>query len=52
MCIKNVLLDSRKGRKDCKINISLVLESPNAQKNEKEKINEIYSAIPIMLVNR
>ena len=48
MCIKNVLLDSRKGRKDCKINISLVVESPNAPKNEKEKIDGVYSAISIM----
>jgi len=49
MSIKNVLLDSRKGWKDCKINISLVLESPNVQKNEKEKINGIYPTISIML---
>ena len=49
MSIKNDLLDSRKGREDCKINISLVLESPNVQKNEKEKINGIYPTISIML---
>nr|BAR28091.1 hypothetical protein [uncultured Mediterranean phage uvMED] len=49
MSIKNVLLDSRKGWKDCKINISLVLENPNVPKNEKEKINGIYPTISIML---
>ena len=52
MCIKNVLLDSRKGRKDCKINISLVLESPNAQKDEKEKIDEMDSTVSNMFTSQ
>jgi len=49
MSIKNVLLDSRKGWKDCKINISLVLESPNVPKNEKkEELNGIYTPLSTM----
>ena len=48
MSIKNVILDGRKNRKDSSINISLVMESTNGPKNEKEKINGIYFTIPIM----
>ncbi len=36
----NDRLVGRKNRQDSKVNISLVLESTNAQKDEKEKINE------------
>ena len=37
----NDRLVNRKNRQDSKVNISLVMESANAQKDEKEKINGI-----------
>ena len=44
MSYNNDRLDSRKDRKDSKINISLELESTNSQKiQKKEKINEFYT---------
>ena len=51
MSIKYVILDSRKDRQICKVNFPLVLESPNASKNKKEKIDEMDFTIPSMLVS-
>lgn len=49
----NDRLGIKNNRENYKINISLDLESSNSTKMEKkEKINEIYSTIPIMLANR
>ena len=50
MSLKNDRLVFDKGRKDNKINIPLVLESPNASKNEKEEIDEMDFTIPSMLI--
>ena len=51
MSIKNDRLVSRKDWQGCEINFSLVLESPNASKNEKEKIDEMDFTIPSMLIS-
>ena len=50
MSIKNDRLVSRKDWQGCEINFSLVLESPNASKNEKEEIDEMDFTIPSMLI--
>ena len=48
----NDRLVSRKNRKYSKVDISLVLESTNAQKNEKEKINEMDSTVSNMFTSQ
>ena len=48
----NDRLVSRKNRKYSKVDISLVLESTNAQKNEKEKINEMDSTVSNMFTRQ
>ena len=48
----NDRLVSRKNRKYSKVDISLVLESTNAQKNEKEKINEMDSTVSNMFTSK
>ena len=48
----NDRLVGRKNRQDSKVNISLVLESTNAQKDEKEKINEMDSTISNMFISK
>ena len=41
MSFNNDRLVGRKDRQDSKVNISLVMENTNAQKDQKEKINGI-----------
>ena len=48
----NDRLVSRKNRKYSKVDISFVLESTNAQKNEKEKINEMDSTVSNMFTSQ
>ena len=48
----NDRLVSRKNRQYSKVDISLVLESTNAQKNEKEKINEMDSTVSNMFTSQ
>ena len=48
----NDRLLGRKNRQDSKVNISLVLESTNAQKDEKEKINEMDSTVSNMFTSQ
>ena len=52
MSLKNDRLVFDKGRKDNKINIPLVLESTDSKKMEKEKINEMDSALSNLLYNQ
>ena len=49
MSLNNDRLVFDKGRKDNKSNISLVLESTDSKKMEKEKINEMDSALSNLL---
>ena len=48
----NDRLVGRKNRQDSKVNISLVMESANAQKDEKEKIDEMDSAVSNMFTSQ
>jgi len=48
----NDRLVGRKNRQDSKVNISLVMESANAQKDEKEKINEMDSTVSNMFTSQ
>ena len=48
----NDRLVGRKNRKDSKVNISLVMESANAQKDEKEKIDEMDSTVSNMFTSQ
>jgi hypothetical protein len=48
----NDRLVGRKNRQDSKVNISLVLESTNAQKDEKEKIDEMDSTVSNMFTSQ
>ena len=48
----NDRLVSRKNRQYSKVDISLVLESTNAQKDEKEKINEMDSTVSNMFTSQ
>ena len=48
----NDRLVGRKNRQDSKVNISLVMESANAQKDEKEKIDEMDSTVSIMFASQ
>ena len=52
MSFNNDRLVSRKDRQDSKVNISLVMESTNVQKEQKEKINEMDSTISNMFINK
>ena len=52
MSLNNDRLVFDKSREDNKINIPLVLESTNAQKNEKEKINEMDSTVSNMFTSQ
>ena len=52
MCIKNDRLGVKKNRDIYKGNIPLDLESSNAPKNEKEKVNGIYSNNDDVFSNR
>ena len=49
MSLNNDRLVFDKGRKDNKSNISLVLESSDSKKIQKEKINEMDSALSNLL---
>jgi hypothetical protein len=51
MSLNNDRLVFDKGREDNKSNISLVLESPDSKKMEKEKIDEMGSALSNLLYN-
>ena len=51
MSLKNDRLVFDKGRKDNKINIPLVLESTDSKKIQKEKIDEMDSALSNLLYN-
>tara|TARA_Y100000015_G_scaffold4726_1_gene4255 strand:+ start:22 stop:213 length:192 start_codon:yes stop_codon:yes gene_type:complete len=48
----NDRLVGRKNRQDSKVNISLVMESANAQKDEKEKIDEMDSTVSNMFASQ
>ena len=48
----NDRLVGRKNRQDSKVNISLVMESANAQKDEKEKIDEMDSTLSNMFTSQ
>ena len=48
----NDRLVGRKNRQDSKVNISLVMESANAQKDEKKKINEMDSTVSNMFTSQ
>ena len=48
----NDRLVGRKNRQDSKVNISLVMESANAQKDEKEKIDEMDSSVSNMFTSQ
>jgi|TARA_Y100000287_G_C14068563_1_gene279576 hypothetical protein len=48
----NDRLVGRKNRQDSKVNISLVMESTNAQKDEKEKIDEMDSTVSNMFTSQ
>ena len=52
MSFYNDRLVGRKNRQDGKVNISLVMESTNAQKDEKEKIDEMDSTISNMFTSQ
>ena len=52
MSFNNDRLVSRKDRQDSKVNISLVMESANAQKDQKKKIDEMDSTISNMFINK
>ena len=51
MSLNNDRLVFDKGRKDNKSNISLVLESTDSKKIQKEKIDEMDSALSNLLYN-
>ena len=51
MSLNNDRLVFGKSREDNKINIPLVLESTDSKKMEKEKINEMDSALSNLLYN-
>ena len=51
MSLNNDRLVFDKGRKDNKINIPLVLESTDSKKIQKEKIDEMDSALSNLLYN-
>ena len=51
MSLNNDRLVFDKGRKDNKINIPLVLESTDSKKIQKEKIDEMDSALSNLLNN-
>jgi|TARA_R100000479_G_scaffold93062_2_gene45908 hypothetical protein len=52
MSIKNDKLVGRKDWQGCEIHFSLVLESPDASKNEKEKkIDEMDSTISSLFIS-
>ena len=48
----NDRLVGRKNRQDSKVNISLVMEIANAQKDEKEKIDEMDSTVSNMFTSQ
>ena len=48
----NDRLVGRKNRQDSKVNISLVMESTNAKKDEKEKIDEMDSTVSNMFTSQ
>ena len=48
----NDRLVGRKDRQDSKVNISLVMENTNAQKDQKEKIDEMDSTISNMFTSQ
>ena len=48
----NDRLVGRKNRQDSKVNISLVMESANAQKDEKEKIDEMDTTLSNMFTSQ
>ena len=48
----NDRLVGRKNRQDSKVNISLVMKSANAQKDEKEKIDEMDSTVSNMFTSQ
>ena len=48
----NDRLVGRKNRQDSKVNISLVMESANAQKDEKEKIDEMDFTVSNMFTSQ
>ena len=48
----NDRLVGRKNRQDSKVNISLVMESTNAQKDEKEKIDEMDITLSNMFTSQ
>ena len=52
MSFNNDRLVGRKDRQDSKVNISLVMESANAQKDEKEKIDEMDSTVSNMFISQ
>ena len=52
MSLNNDRLVFDKGREDNKSNISLVLASTDSKKMEKEKINEMDSALSNLLYNQ
>ena len=51
MSLNNDRLVFDKGREDNKVNISLVLESTDSKKIQKEKIDEMDSALSNLLYN-
>ena len=48
----NDRLVGRKNRQDSKVNISLVMESTNVQKEQKEKIDEMDSTLSNMFTSQ
>ena len=52
MSFNNDRLVSRKDRQDSKVNISLVMESTNVQKEQKEKIDEMDSTLSNMFTSQ
>ena len=52
MSFNNDRLVSRKDRQDSKVNISLVMESTNVQKEQKEKIDEMDSTVSNMFTSQ
>ena len=51
MSLNNYILVFDKGREDNKVNISLVLASTDSKKIQKEKIDEMDSALSNLLYN-
>ena len=52
MSLNNDRLVFDKGRENNKVNISLVMENTNAQKDQKEKIDEMDSTISNMFTSQ